>query len=50
MKILKLMQFSILIGLILSSCSSDKDWHTANRESAGISPAPSITTDAVIDV
>ncbi len=40
----------VLVGLILFSCSSHNDWHTASRESAGIAPLPSETSDAVLQV
>jgi hypothetical protein len=50
MKTLKLIPVYVLIGLILSSCFSDKDWRTASRESAGIAPNPSTTKEAVLIV
>ena len=50
MKTLKRIPIYVLIGLILSSCSSDKDWRTASRESAGIAPDPSATNEAVLHV
>ena len=50
MKIFKLLPAYLLIGLILSSCFSGKDWRTASRESAGIAPAPSVTNEAVLHV
>jgi hypothetical protein len=50
MKNLKLIPVYILIGSILSSCFSDKDWRTASRESAGIAPVPSETNEAVLHV
>jgi len=50
MKTLKLIPVYVLIGLILSSCSSGKDWRTASRESAGIAPIPSATNEAVLHV
>jgi hypothetical protein len=40
----------VLIGLILSNCSSGKDWRTASRESAGIAPSPAVTNEAVLQV
>ena len=40
----------LIIGLILSSCSSSRDWRTASRESAGIAPLPTETTEAVLQV
>lgn len=47
---LKLLPIFALLGLILSSCSSGKDWRTASRESAGIAPDPSVTNEAVLHV
>ncbi len=39
-----------LIALIVSGCSSGKDWRTASRDSAGIAPDPAITHEAVLQV
>ena len=50
MKLLKILPAFVLIGLILTNCSSSKDWRTASRESAGIAPDPSLTTEAVLQV
>lgn len=50
MNTLKLLPTFALLGLILSSCSSGKDWRTASRESAGIAPDPSVTNEAVLHV
>jgi hypothetical protein len=50
MKTLKLLPAFVLIGLILSNCSFDKDWRTASRESAGIAPEPSVTNEAVLHI
>jgi hypothetical protein len=50
MKTLKIVPAFLLIGLILTNCSSNKDWRTASRESAGIAPDPSLTTEAVLQV
>ena len=50
MKILKLLSAFALMGLVLSNCSSGKDWRTASRESAGIAPVPSVTHEAVLHV
>ena len=47
---LKLLTVFALTGLILSNCSSGKDWRTASREPAGIAPDPSVTTEAVLHV
>lgn len=41
---------SALVGLLLSGCSSGKDWRTASRESAGIAPDPAVTRDAVLQI
>ena len=38
------------MGLLVSSCSSGKDWRTASRKSAGIAPDPSVTNEAVLQV
>ena len=40
----------ILAGLMMSNCSSSKDWRTASRESAGIAPDPMATNEAIIQV
>ncbi len=40
----------VIMGLILANCSSNKDWRTASRESAGIAPDPSTTEEAVLHV
>lgn len=40
----------VLMGCVLWSCSSGKDWRTASRESAGIAPDPSDTREAIIHV
>lgn len=50
MKILKHIATIVMMGLILSSCSSDKDWRTASRESAAIAPDPALTHEAVLHV
>ncbi len=50
MKILKLPLVIVLTGLILSNCSSGKDWRTASRKSAGIAPDPSVTNEAILHV
>ncbi len=49
-KNLKLLPVFVLMGVLLSNCSSGKDWRTASRESAGIAPDPSVTKEAVIHV
>jgi hypothetical protein len=40
--------FVFSIGL--TSCSGDKDWSTASRESAGIAPDPASTNEAVLQI
>ena len=40
----------VLVVLFLLSIFTDGDWRTASRESAGIAPDPSITTEAVVHV
>jgi hypothetical protein len=37
-------------GLFLMSCSSDRDWRTASRASAGLAPDPAVTEEAVLHV
>ena len=49
-KIVKLLLILVLQCLILGGCSADKDWRTANRESAGIAPDPASTKEAVLQV
>ena len=49
-KTLKLLLVFVLMGLILSNCSSDKGWRTASREPAGIAPDPSVTKEAVLHI
>lgn len=36
--------------LLITNCSSGKDWRTASRESADIAPDPATTQEAVIQV
>ncbi len=50
MRTLKLLIAFVLMGLILSSCSSHKDLHTASREPTGLAPDPSVTKEAVLQV
>ncbi len=47
---LKLLPAIALCGLIVWGCSSEKNWRTASRESAGIAPDPSVTDEAVLHV
>ncbi len=41
-----------LVGasLALAACSSNDDWRTASRESAGLAPLPSVEREAVVQV
>lgn len=50
MTVSKRLSIFVLLGLVLSGCSSSKDWRTASRESAGIAPDPSATNEAVLQV
>ena len=50
MKKLKLLAAFVLIGLIVSNCSFDKDWRTASRKSAGIAPQPFVTNEAILHI
>jgi hypothetical protein len=50
LKTAKLFPLLLLAGLILVNCSSNKDWRTASRESAGIAPPPAKTEEAVLQV
>lgn len=38
----------LCIVMLLASCSSNQDWRTASRESAGIAPDPAQTPEAVL--
>ena len=50
MKTLKIISTLVLLGLLVSSCSSGRDWRTASRKSAGLAPDASITNEAVLQV
>jgi hypothetical protein len=50
MSTLKLITTIFLAGLVLTACSSGKDWRTASRKSAGIAPDPDAVNDAVLHV
>ena len=39
-----------LMAVVLSACSTDSDWRTASRESAGLAPNPSQHSMAVVHV
>jgi len=39
-----------LLVVMLTNCSTGKDWRTASREPAGIAPDPAVTTEAVLQV
>ena len=49
-KIVKFLPVFVLTVFLLANCSSDKDWRTASRESAGIAPDPFGTKEAVLQV
>ena len=49
-KMTLLLPLVVLAGLVVSNCTSSKDWRTASRESAGIAPDPLVTDEAVIQV
>jgi hypothetical protein len=40
----------VCLVLVLANCSSNKDWRTASRESAGLAPDPQTTEEAVLHV
>ncbi len=40
----------LVMALILVNCSSNNDWRTASRESAGIAPDPATTNEAIVQV
>lgn len=40
----------MMLFSLLPACSSNKDWRTASRESAGIAPDPATTHEAVLQV
>ena len=44
------MKILLVISILLLACSSGKEFLTANRESAGIAPDPSIAREAIIHV
>ena len=50
MRILKAVTAFILMAFTTFNCSSNKDWRTASRESAGLAPDPSVTKEAVLHV
>ncbi len=39
-----------LMAVLLSACSTDTDWRTASRESAGLAPDPAQFSEAVVHV
>lgn len=49
-RILRILPLFLLVSLVLVNCSSNKDWRTASRESAGIAPDPAVTQEAVVQV
>ena len=40
----------MLMSLMTTGCSTDRDWRTASRDSAGIAPEPAVTQEAVLQV
>ena len=38
------------MGVMLTNCSSGKDWRTASREPAGIAPDPAVTKEPVLQI
>lgn len=40
----------IVLGFLITSCSLNEDWRTARRDSAGIAPDPSNTSEAIIQI
>jgi hypothetical protein len=46
----RLMTLPLFILLSLSACSTNKDWRTASRESAGIAPDPAANSEAIVQV
>ena len=50
MKVLNKKSFLLIVVVLISSCSLGNDYRTANRESAGIAPDPSITKEAILHV
>ena len=45
---LTLILAALLSGVLLAGCGLNKDWRTARRDSAGIAPNPSDTTEPVV--
>jgi len=41
---------TVLAALLMTHCSTGKDWRTASRQSAGIAPDPASTPEAVLQV
>jgi len=50
LKVRTVILLSILIGVIIVAFSSQDDWRTASRKSAGIAPDPQITHEAILHV
>lgn len=46
----KIIGVLLVVILIFANCSSNKDWRTASRDSAGIAPDPFATSEAVVHV
>jgi hypothetical protein len=49
-KTLTFLPVMLMIGLLLANCSSNKDWRTASRASAGLAPDPATTEEAILHV
>ena len=45
---LTLILTALLSGLLLAGCGLNKDWRTARRDSAGIAPDPSTTSEPIV--
>ena len=50
MKTLRTLTSLVLTVFLLSSCYSGKTWRTASRQSAGMTPDPSVPKEAVLQV
>ncbi|MFV0436103.1 MAG: DUF3750 domain-containing protein [Desulfopila sp.] len=37
-------------AVVLTACSSNQDWRTARRDSAGLAPDPRVATEAIVQV
>src|SRR5512133_1709424 len=48
--LLKKVVLIIMTLVLVAACSSNRNWRTASRESAGIAPPPETTNEAVLQV